>query len=381
MCRCYALFQSECRASAVAHYGHYVQGIQFSGSLQSLETQRTSCINSIGRAMHYKGVIKPLEEIEMGTPVEIVDEEKFRLDGVPREAGIPRTGILTAFVNDYRVPEGQKKSLLLPKVNVLIDGKFVAIQAKDSLPKEAKVLKELTGSKAGVLRKLLDNKEALKLLSKNPSFENGADPELFMLDGKGEVMPAWTFLESKAKAKAINHGSSSYEYDKRYVTPFWDGVQAEFTMTRTSQCMSAFVDSIRDGLKDVLDAARKVDPKAKYTLQSVVDVPPMVLATAKLEHLALGCKPSMNIYGLVGRKIDEPRDLTWRCAAGHIHLGHYVEKEKQLPAMIKAMDAIAAVACVGAFAGYEDPRRRTLYGLPGEFRLPPHGLEYRVLAN
>src|ERR1019366_5440055 len=49
--------------------------------------------------------------------------------------------------------------------------------------------------------------------------------------------------------------------------------------------------------------------------------------------------------------------------------------------MVKAMDAIAGVACVALFAKYDNPIRRQYYGLPGEYRLPKHGLEYRALSN
>ena len=49
--------------------------------------------------------------------------------------------------------------------------------------------------------------------------------------------------------------------------------------------------------------------------------------------------------------------------------------------MVKALDAILGVACVSLFAKYDDPMRLKLYGLPGEYRLPAHGLEYRSLSN
>jgi hypothetical protein len=49
--------------------------------------------------------------------------------------------------------------------------------------------------------------------------------------------------------------------------------------------------------------------------------------------------------------------------------------------IVKALDAIIGVACVSLFAKFDDPKRRKLYGLPGEFRLPKHGIEYRPLSN
>lgn len=49
--------------------------------------------------------------------------------------------------------------------------------------------------------------------------------------------------------------------------------------------------------------------------------------------------------------------------------------------MVKALDAILGVACVSLFDGYDNPQRRQYYGIPGEYRLPAHGLEYRPLSN
>src|SRR6185369_6959931 len=56
------------------------------------------------------------------------------------------------------------------------------------------------------------------------------------------------------------------------------------------------------------------------------------------------------------------------------------EMEKAVP-IVKALDAIIGVACVSLFAKFDNPKRRRLYGLPGEFRLPKHGIEYRPLSN
>jgi len=49
--------------------------------------------------------------------------------------------------------------------------------------------------------------------------------------------------------------------------------------------------------------------------------------------------------------------------------------------MVKAADAIAAVPSVAMFQKWDNPVRRMYYGLPGEHRIPPYGVEYRVLSN
>jgi len=45
------------------------------------------------------------------------------------------------------------------------------------------------------------------------------------------------------------------------------------------------------------------------------------------------------------------------------------------------VDAIVGVPSITMFQQIDNPVRRKFYGLPGEFRLPAHGLEYRVLSS
>ena len=77
-------------------------------------------------------------------------------------------------------------------------------------------------------------------------------------------------------------------------------------------------------------------------------------------------------------------DVPFRMAGGHLHFGwpgRLMPSKMTRVSMVKAMDAVLGVACVSLFAKYDDKRRRKLYGRAGEFRLPEHGLEYRVLSN
>lgn len=194
----------------------------------------------------------------------------------------------------------------------------------------------------------------------------GCDPEIFVENEKGEIIPSFDFLEAKEK--------NAYVY--------WDGFQAEFT-TNPDSCMDRQCSNIKSGLQAVLSAAIGKFPKAKLSTKTVFDISPDLLKKSKPEHVAFGCRPSLNAYGLKGR--DAPgHEVTFRSAGGHIHFG-FGDKIKQdkdgLKRMVKALDAILGVACVSMFAKYDDPRRRSMYGLAGEYRLPPHGLEYRPISN
>ena len=106
-----------------------------------------------------------------------------------------------------------------------------------------------------------------------------------------------------------------------------------------------------------------------------------VLESSEEKHVQLGCMPSYNVYGMKGELVEDGRILTTRSAGGHIHFGLGKEEMKKKDEMVKALDAILGVACVSLFQNYDNTMRRRYYGLAGEYRTPPHGLEYRTLSN
>lgn len=201
----------------------------------------------------------------------------------------------------------------------------------------------------------------------------GSDPEIFVEDSKGIVIPAFNFLGSKAKPDRTTLGTYG---DKPL---YWDGFQAEFE-TAAEACLAWQVDSVQHGLNALLRKAKAHNKDARLSLRTTMDIPHEMMEQAKEEHVAFGCMPSFNAYGLEGLKKDG-REVPFRSAGGHIHFGIGQRTEEQAKPIVKALDAILGVACVSLFAKFDDPKRRQLYGLPGEFRLPPHGIEYRVLSN
>jgi hypothetical protein len=100
-------------------------------------------------------------------------------------------------------------------------------------------------------------------------------------------------------------------------------------------------------------------------------------------QVSLGCDPSRNAYGLQGRFVERPRDLEWRFAGGHVHF--MLAEEERLLAnihyLVKTLDALVGIPSVCLAQNYDHFIRRRYYGLAGEYRLPPHGLEWRTLSN
>jgi len=207
--------------------------------------------------------------------------------------------------------------------------------------------------------------------------QSGSDPEIFVTDENDQVIPAFKFLGSKKEPSVLSKvPGAPYKLNNAY----WDGFQAEFD-TSPSPCLCYHADSVQYGLKTVLNYAKQFNPKAKLSVKTVVDISPELMADAKPEHVQFGCMPSFNAYGMHG--LDKSGDqVPFRPAGGHIHLSlDSGTTKEQIEKMVKGMDAILGVACVSMFASFDNPKRRELYGLAGEYRMPKHGMEYRVLSN
>jgi len=202
-------------------------------------------------------------------------------------------------------------------------------------------------------------------------FDLGIDPEVFVKVGT-KLLPAFEFLPAKERAEWTVLRECIPSITGLH---YWDGFQAEFSLNKGIRCLQILTKSARHALQMIQQAAKKVHPKAELVLDNVVRVPQELLDTAIDPFVALGCMPSENAYGLHGIDVVNPRKLKYRMAGGHMHfarVGSYA---------VKDLDAVVGVWSVGAAEGIDNPIRRKYYGLAGEYRLPKHGLEYRVLSN
>ena len=110
------------------------------------------------------------------------------------------------------------------------------------------------------------------------------------------------------------------------------------------------------------------------------------------ENQRFGCKPSFNVYegDTNAGKImtTDPLQYRKRAGGGHIHLGVNSSNEKlknkfkeNPQELVTILDYILGNLCVILDKSPANKERRKLYGRAGEYRLPSHGLEYRVLSN
>jgi hypothetical protein len=197
----------------------------------------------------------------------------------------------------------------------------------------------------------------------------GADPEIFVADKDNNLIPSFSFLTDKYNPIRSENGTPIYN----------DGCQAEFNCY-PSVIIDECLDSLKDGMASILNAARKLDKSAKLLPLPVVPVSLEWLATLDPALSQFGCSPSYNIYDISGAAIDGVR-CPFRMSGGHLHFGVGELDPALITKIVKALDAVLGVAFVSLCENLDHPDRRKYYGLVGEFRLPPHGLEYRTLSN
>ena len=194
----------------------------------------------------------------------------------------------------------------------------------------------------------------------------GSDPECFVFAGE-ELVPAFTFLPSKEAAET---------------RVYWDGFQAEWSHPAPHRDIYTHRNWTRAAMERLLRITKEKNiENATISTRNVVPVETEGLRT---EYVMLGCKPSMNAYGLHGNDPGDPYELKIRFSGGHIHLGIPGLTNAMRVRVVKVLDAILGVYSTVLF-DYENhgmgANRRLYYGLPGEYRPTKYGLEYRVLSS
>ena len=244
-----------------------------------------------------------------------------------------------------------------------VDGVVMHVDYTDGRYKVVEVIKKtklLTAWQERETRK----QELAKLYSNKLYCYSGSDPEMFAVDEKGELIPAFEFLDSKEENP----------------TAYWDGYQAEFTVQHAT-CLKHHTDFVQESMYALNKALKHRFPLAKLSLKNVFDIPKERLENDEERFVNFGCNPSFNAYGEEPLVIEDPKLVPFRSAGGHLHFSITEDKRQFIPQMVKELDRVLGVISVALFQYYDEPRRRAMYGRAGEYRTPEHGLEYRVLSN
>jgi hypothetical protein len=321
------------------------------------------------------------------TPLEADERLILDANGSPRRAWYDRYGIFD--VPPHNIPAGHWLAVRLQKDPTL---DVMDLGAGDKFPESyqtytweqmqayVKANPAITGAipirTAGELRYQFD--------ALSPVHEtHGADPEVFLTDPSGEMVPAFSLAEL-AGGKRIETSKSSWtDHGQGHdinATVYNDGCAVEFSIPAGS-CWAYGVDSIRAGLKSTYDTVAQPHGLS-MDWRDVLPIPKGFFSPTYKDELVLGCKPSFNAYG-DQPDLPEGHRFPLRTTGFHLHLGG--RKLKNLPSstydnIVSTMDLLVALPMTALVGHLEDRRRRIFYGRAGEYRTPKYGLEYRVLS-
>lgn len=203
----------------------------------------------------------------------------------------------------------------------------------------------------------------------------GCDPELFVQDASGRIVGAERIINNRAKS--ILGGRAVL-----------DGVQLELHPA-PQMCRA----NLGNGIQYIFQALREHLARPEFREKGFKICFSPFVEISKKEHQALseetrilGCNPSLNVYKESPLRVN-PLTYRKRSAGGHIHIGSisFEPRMKTDPEiakrLVRVLDIIVGNTCVMVDRDPFAALRRRNYGRAGEYRLPPHGLEYRVLSN
>ncbi len=206
----------------------------------------------------------------------------------------------------------------------------------------------------------------------------GCDPELF-LEKAGKVIGS----ERALPEKGIKYDSDGRIRGSSEGSIVRDGVQIELNPAPNG-CRANLSNTIQASFRALKEQLSKMEG-VKASFASVVTVPKKELDALSEASRVLGCAPSKNVYNKKATIKVSKANLRKRAAGGHIHIGLDSAMKKTVQEnpdrLAILMDILVGNTCVMIDRDPMAARRRQVYGKAGEYRLPPHGLEYRTLSN
>lgn len=213
----------------------------------------------------------------------------------------------------------------------------------------------------------------------------GADPEFFFskegkIIGAEKVIPKEGIVE--IHTALVQNGFEVTEEKKERTLIIIDGVQAELNIPPSacrqtfSRGISTCFEKLKEHIKDGVTA----------DFSQTVEITKDEMETLSKEAQQFGCAPSINAHKPAGITIKDASKFYKRSAGGHLHFGDnnsdtLKEVFKDHQNTVRVLDILVGNTCVLLDRDEGNIERRKIYGRAGEYRLPPHGLEYRTLSN
>lgn len=200
----------------------------------------------------------------------------------------------------------------------------------------------------------------------------GCDPEFFF-EQDGQVVGAEKVIGDEL-ITSTHYGGIKNGF-------VMDGVQIELNPP-AGHCREGLAGNIAASFRQLRDHLAKTKGiKASFT--TCIELTKQELDSLSDKAKALGCAPSLNRANAKAAVTVNGATSLKRSAGGHIHLGlsAAMKKEGVRERLVDILDILVGNTCVLLDRDPNAPQRRKVYGRAGEYRLPKHGLEYRVLSN
>jgi len=251
----------------------------------------------------------------------------------------------------------------------------------------------------------------------------GCDPEFFFTKND-KIIGAEKILKSELlyeRGEDTLHRDGERFCKGKFSKIIVDGVQAELN-PRPSTCRAMLANEIVCIMRKLVKQHKDI----KINCESLVKLDKEELKSLSEKAKIFGCDPDYNVYKRSKNVIKiNPKRTLKRTAGGHIHLGlpsnanitvggklirdivdkinihdlkdgeFYCNKELEVEGIVK-LDACAkalqdikriiplldiVVGNTSVLLDRKGKHRRKIYGKAGDYRLQPHGIEYRTLSN
>lgn len=196
----------------------------------------------------------------------------------------------------------------------------------------------------------------------------GCDPELFFVRTKLKRVVGSELILPPSGKLTVDYGS---------VTT--DGVQVELH-PGPNGCRETLLNHLLSCIIKLRTHLLQNHPGVDISDRQVHRIGVRALQLLGDHAQTLGCAPSLSAYGEPRPQVDG-REYLFRSAAGHIHLGCRMSELGDPNDVVKVLDLMCGLPCVLMDRDERAKERRRYYGRAGEYRLPKHGLEYRVPSN
>jgi hypothetical protein len=206
----------------------------------------------------------------------------------------------------------------------------------------------------------------------------GCDPEGFLVDGKGEFVPALHYVKgTKANPHKLDGGAVQV-----------DGLACEFNIDPV-ETADAFVGNIKKVLYQINEMVHQVDKDVSLRWTPVASFRKTIWDMTPQANKELGCDPDYNVSGQVNVNPSEKLEgQAFRTAAGHIHIG-WLEELIESPTEVGHFSTCLDIAN-GFFHGHlssfipeteDEEKRLSYYGSHGAWRPKRYGIELRAPSN